>query len=176
MAEARSAVSMEALVSLAKRRGIAFPGSEIYGGLANTWEFGPLGAEIKRNIRNTWWEFFVHRRDDIVGIEGGVLLHPRVWEASGHVSEFFDPLIDCRNCRTRYRADNLIEDRLGQLAEGMPLEEMTRLIRESNLACPVCGQRDWTDVRQFNMMFQTMASSPFGWKTAMSKPGLQKHS
>ncbi|HEU5422087.1 MAG TPA: glycine--tRNA ligase, partial [Nitrolancea sp.] len=118
MAEARSAVSMEALVSLAKRRGIAFPGSEIYGGLANTWEFGPLGAEIKRNIRNTWWEFFGHRRDDIVGIEGGVLLHPRVWEASGHVSEFFDPLIDCRNCRTRYRADNLIEDRLGQVAEG----------------------------------------------------------
>ncbi|HET7036713.1 MAG TPA: glycine--tRNA ligase [Thermomicrobiaceae bacterium] len=155
MAEARSAVSMDALVSLAKRRGIAFPGSEIYGGLANTWEFGPLGAELKRNIRNAWWEFFVHRRDDIVGIEGGVLLHPRVWEASGHVSEFFDPLIDCRNCRTRYRADNLIEDRLGQQAEGMPLEEMTRLIRESNLACPVCGQRDWTDVRQFNMMFQT---------------------
>lgn len=153
--ETRAAVTMETIVALAKRRGIVFPGSEIYGGLANTWEFGPLGAELRRNIKNAWWEFFVHRRDDIVGIEGGILLHPRVWEASGHVAEFTDPLVDCRNCRSRYRADTLIEDKLHQNAEGCSNDEMTQIIRDGNVACPLCGQRDWTEVRRFNLMFQT---------------------
>jgi glycyl-tRNA synthetase len=153
--ERKSSVGMETIVALAKRRGFIYPGSDIYGGLANTWDFGPLGAEIKRNIKNAWWEYFVQRRADIVGLDGGILLHPKVWEASGHISEFFDPLIDCKNCRSRYRADTLVEEKLGQPAEGMSTEELTRILHEANLACPVCGQRTWTDVRQFNLMFQT---------------------
>lgn len=152
----RPDVTMDTIVSLARRRGFVFPGSEIYGGLANTWDYGPLGVELKRNIKNAWWEFFVHGREDIVGVDGSILLHPRVWEASGHVQEFHDPLIDCRNCRARYRADSLIEEKLGRSAEGLPLSELTDVIKSSNMACPVCGSRDWTDVRQFNLMFQTV--------------------
>lgn len=148
-------VAMDTIVALAKRRGFVFPGSEIYGGLANTWDYGPLGAELRRNIKNAWWYFFVQLRRDIVGLDGSILLHPRAWEASGHVDEFNDPLIDCRNCQTRYRADTLIEELLGRSVEGATTDEMTRIIREANLACPVCGQRDWTEVRQFNLMFRT---------------------
>lgn len=151
----QASVSLDTIASLAKRRGFVFPGSEIYGGLANTWDYGPLGAEVKRNIKNAWWEFFIQRREDMVGLDGGILLHPRVWEASGHVQEFHDPLIDCRNCKSRFRADTLIEERLKLATEGMSLEEMTRVISEDRLACPVCGQRDWTPVRQFNLMFRT---------------------
>jgi glycyl-tRNA synthetase len=151
----QSPVTMDAIVALSKRRGFIFPGSDIYGGLANTWDFGPLGVEIKRNIKNAWWSFFVHQRADVVGLDGGILLHPRVWEASGHIEEFFDPLIDCRNCRARYRADTLVEEKLDRPAEGLSTQELTSILREANLACPVCGQREWTDVRQFNLMFQT---------------------
>lgn len=151
----RPDVTMDTIVSLARRRGFVFPGSEIYGGLANTWDFGPLGVELKRNIKNAWWEFFVHGREDIVGIDGGIILHPKTWEASGHVDEFHDPLIDCRNCRSRYRADTLIEEKLDRSAEGLPPAEMTEIITSSNIACPVCGKRDWTEVRQFNLMFRT---------------------
>ncbi|MCM8749146.1 glycine--tRNA ligase [Thermomicrobiaceae bacterium CFH 74404] len=148
-------VSLDTIASLAKRRGFVFPGSEIYGGLANTWDFGPLGAEVKRNIKNAWWEFFIQRRDDMVGLDGGILLHPRVWEASGHVEEFHDPLVDCRNCKSRFRADTLLEERLKISVEGLSLEDMSRAIQEHQLACPVCGRRDWTPVRQFNLMFRT---------------------
>ena len=152
----RPEVAMETIVSLARRRGFIFPGSEIYGGLANTWDYGPLGVELKRNIKNAWWDFFVHGREDIVGLDGSILLHPRTWEASGHVHEFNDPLVDCRSCGSRYRADSFIEEKLGKPVEGMPLAEMSELIQTSNIACPVCGKRDWTDVRQFNLMFQTV--------------------
>ncbi len=148
-------VSMDTLVALAKRRGFVYPGSEIYGGLANTWDFGPLGAELKRNIKNAWWEFFVQRRPDIVGIDGGIILHPKVWEASGHVAEFFDLLVDCRNCKSRYRADTLVEERLGFDVTGMNARQLSELIQERGLACPVCGQRQWTPARQFNLMFRT---------------------
>ena len=148
-------VNMETMVALSKRRGFVYPGSEIYGGLANTWDFGPLGAELKRNIKNAWWDFFVRRRPDIVGIDGGIILHPRVWEASGHVAEFFDMLVDCRNCKSRYRADTLVEERLGLNATGMNAAELSKLIEEHGLACPVCGQRQWTAARQFNLMFRT---------------------
>ncbi|WP_081886931.1 glycine--tRNA ligase [Thermorudis peleae] len=148
-------VSLDTLASLAKRRGFVYPGSEIYGGLANTWDFGPLGAELKRNIKQAWWEFFIQRREDMVGLDGGILLHPRVWEASGHVAEFNDPLIDCRNCKSRFRADTFVEERLGISAEGLSVEELTRLIEEYQPACPVCGQRNWTPVRRFNLMFKT---------------------
>jgi glycyl-tRNA synthetase len=151
----QSPVTMDTIVALAKRRGFVYPGSDIYGGLANTWDFGPLGAEIKRNIKNAWWSYFVHRRADVVGLDGGILLHPRVWEASGHVEEFFDPLIDCRNCKSRYRADTLVEERLNRQAEGLSAEELNEILKEADLACPVCGHREWTDVRQFNLMFRT---------------------
>ncbi|MDI3339087.1 MAG: glycine--tRNA ligase [Sphaerobacter sp.] len=151
----KTPVSMDTIVALAKRRGFVFPGSEIYGGLANTWDFGPLGVELRRNIKHAWWRFFVQLRPDIVGLDGSILLHPRTWEASGHVDEFNDPLIDCRNCRSRYRADTLIEERLGIPADGLSLEELNRIIQEQQPACPTCGQRDWTPVRQFNLMFRT---------------------
>lgn len=150
------AVTMETIVALAKRRGFVFQGSEIYGGLANTWDYGPLGVELRRNLKEAWWRFFVHQRSDVVGLDGGILLHPRTWEASGHVEEFTDPLVDCRNCKSRYRADTLIEERLDREVEGLSDEELSQIIQEANIACPVCGQRDWTPVRQFNLMFRTV--------------------
>jgi glycyl-tRNA synthetase len=149
------AITMDSIVALAKRRGFVFPGSEIYGGLANTWDFGPLGAEMKRNIKDAWWNFFVREPPDVVGMDAGILLHPKIWEASGHVAEFFDLLVDCRKCRSRYRADTLIEERLGLNAAGMNAAELTELIQKHNLACPDCGERVWTPARQFNLMFQT---------------------
>lgn len=149
----RNGVAMDTLVSLCKRRGFVYPGSEMYGGLANTWDFGPLGVELRNNIKQLWWRTFVHQRPDIVGMDGSILLNPRVWEVSGHVGEFNDPLVDCRNCRSRYRADHLIEQVAGRNAEGLSLAEMDAVIRE--LACPNCGARDWTPVRAFNMMFRT---------------------
>lgn len=146
---------MDKLVSLSKRRGFVFPGSEMYGGLANTWDYGPLGVEIRNNIKSKWWNTFVHQRSDIVGMDGSILLNPRVWEVSGHVDEFNDPLVDCRQCRSRYRADQLIEDNVGFNPEGRPFEELDAIIAEHNIACPNCGNRDWTQVRSFNLMFHT---------------------
>jgi glycyl-tRNA synthetase len=146
---------MDKIVALCKRRGFVFPGSEIYGGLANTWDYGPLGVELKNNVKQLWWRTFVHRRRDIVGLDAGILMHPRVWEASGHVLNFNDPLVDCRTCKARFRADHLIEEALGIPAAGMTPEEMSRLLRERNVPCPNCGNRTLTDARQFNMMFRT---------------------
>ena len=151
----RPAVSLDELASLAKRRGFVFPGSEIYGGLANTFDFGPLGVELRNNIKNAWWQHFVRERSDIVGLDGGILLNSRVWEASGHVAEFNDPLTDCKVCRSRFRADNLIEDVTGSAPEGASFAEMTTLIEQADIACPTCGSRSWTPVRAFNMMFST---------------------
>jgi glycyl-tRNA synthetase len=148
--------TMDKIVALAKRRGFVFPGSDIYGGLANTWDYGPLGVELKNNIKQLWWRTFVQRRRDMVGLDAGILMHPRVWEASGHVANFTDPLVDCRTCKSRFRADHLVEEKLGRHdAEAMTPEELSALIREANLPCPVCGNRTLTDARQFNMMFQT---------------------
>jgi glycyl-tRNA synthetase len=146
---------MEKIVALSKRRGFVFPGSELYGGLANTWDFGPLGVELKNNIKQLWWQKFVHRRRDMVGIDAGILMHPRVWEASGHVSSFTDPLVDCKTCKSRFRADHLIEEKLGRQVEGTTPEELTRIIQDANMPCPVCGNRTLTEARQFNMMFTT---------------------
>lgn len=150
------AATMDKIVALSKRRGFVFPGSAIYGGLANTWDFAPLGAELRNNIKQLWWRVFVQKRQDMVGLDAGILMHPRVWEASGHVVNFNDPLVDCRTCKSRFRADHLLEDKLGiENAEAMTSDEMSKLLRESNLACPVCGNRTLTDARQFNMMFST---------------------
>src|SRR5829696_2340016 len=153
--ETTRAATMEKIVALCKRRGFVFPGSDIYGGLANTWDYGPLGVELKNNVKQLWWRTFVQRRRDMVGIDAGILMHPRVWEASGHVVNFNDPLVDCKTCKARFRADHLIEERLGQQAEGKTPEEMSKILAEANLACPKCGNRTLTEARQFNMMFRT---------------------
>jgi glycyl-tRNA synthetase len=147
--------TMEKVVALSKRRGFVYPGSDIYGGLANTWDFGPLGAELK-NIKRLWWQTFIHRRPDMVGLDAGIFMHPKVWVASGHVSNFNDPLVDCKTCKSRFRADHLIEQKLGRDdVDGLPPDELSAILREANLPCPVCGNRTLTDARQFNMMFRT---------------------
>jgi glycyl-tRNA synthetase len=149
------AATMEKIAALCKRRGFVYPGSEIYGGLANTWDFGPLGAELRHNIKQLWWRTFVQRRRDMVGLDGGILMHPRIWEASGHVVNFNDPLVDCKTCKSRFRADHLIEEKLGLHVDGKPPAELTAILGEANLPCPKCGNRTLTDARQFNMMFRT---------------------
>lgn len=144
------------VTALVKRRGFIFPSSEIYGGLANTWDFGPVGTLLKNNIRDLWWKKFVLDRDDMVGIDASIFLSPKVWEASGHVSNFTDALIDCRNCHFRTRADHLIEDNLSDTkVEGLPVEELTKLVVENKIPCPKCGKVDWTEVRRFNLLFES---------------------
>ncbi len=145
---------MQKITALAKRRGFIYPGSEIYGGLANTYDYGPVGIELLRNIKNLWWEFFVHRRDDIVGIESSLISHQEIWKASGHTAGFADALIDCRNCKLRMRADHLIEDSLeGKNVEGLSTEEFDQIIQENSITCPNCGKVEWTKVRKFNLLF-----------------------
>jgi len=146
---------MDKITSLAKRRGFVFPGSEIYGGLANTWDYGPAGVELKNNIKKAWWKMFVQDREDIVGIDAAILMNRKVWEASGHIAGFNDALIDCKDCQSRIRADHLIEDNLNIKAEGKTPEEMTKIIVENKLKCPVCGKNDFTNARKFNLMFKT---------------------
>ncbi len=148
--------TMDKIVALCKRRGFVFPGSDIYGGLANTWDYGPLGVELKNNVKQLWWRTFVQRRRDIVGLDAGILMHPRVWEASGHVVNFNDPLVDCKTCKSRFRADHLIEERLGLHVDGKSPEELTAILTSANLPCAHCGNRTLTDARQFNMMFRTV--------------------
>ena len=147
---------MEKIVSLAKRRGFVYPGSEIYGGLANTYDYGPLGSELKRNIEQLWWKFFVSSRENIYGLEASVLMNPKVWEASGHTASFTDALIDCKNCKIRTRADHLIEDSMdGEKVEGKSLAELDGVIKEHKIKCPACGKFNWTKPREFNLLFET---------------------
>jgi len=147
---------MEKVVSLCKRRGFVFPGSEIYGGLANTWDLGPLGAELKNNVLRAWWKFFVHSRRDVVGIDAAIFMNPKVWEASGHVANFNDAQVDCKDCKKRHRADHLIEDALKDIkVEGLTPEDLTKIIKENGIKCPNCGSKNFTDVRTFNLLFQT---------------------
>jgi glycyl-tRNA synthetase len=145
------------IVALAKRRGFIYPGSEIYGGVANTYDYGPVGVELLRNIRNLWWENFVHRRDDIVGLEGSLISHQEIWKASGHVGGFADALVDCKNCKLRKRADHLIEESLSGekevKVEGLTDAELDKIIEENKILCPNCGKHDWTSVRKFNLLF-----------------------
>jgi len=147
---------MEKVVSLCKRRGFVFQGSEIYGGLANTWDLGPLGAELKNNILQAWWKFFVHKRKDVVGIDSAIFMNPKVWQASGHVENFNDAQIDCKECKKRHRADHLIEDALENVkVEGLSTEDLNKLIKDNDIKCPNCGNKNFTDVRTFNLLFQT---------------------
>ena len=136
--------------------GYYFQGSEIYGGLSNTWDYGPLGSEIKQNIRRMWWKKFVQESSTNVGIDAAILMNPKVWEATGHVSTFNDPLIDCKSCKQRFRADQLIESEFPDVdVNGMNNDQMMAFIRENHVKCPNCGKEDFTDIRQFNMMFKT---------------------
>ena len=148
-------ITMEELVNLCKQYGIIFQGSEIYGGLANTWDFGPVGAELKNNIKKAWKQKFIQEDANNVGLDSAILMNPKVWEASGHISTFSDPLIDCKNCKTRYRADKLVEDDGIEDAGGMSNEDLIKYINEHNIVCPKCGKLDYTDIRQFNLMFKT---------------------
>ncbi len=154
--------TMEKIVALCKGRGFIFAGSEIYGGLANTWDYGPLGVELKNNVKKAWWKKFVQESQYNVGLDSAILMNPQIWAASGHVGGFSDPLMDCKECKARYRADKVIEDwclsndfDLGKSTDGMSQEEMKDFIREHAVACPSCGKVNWTDIRQFNLMFKT---------------------
>jgi glycyl-tRNA synthetase len=148
--------NLDQIVSLAKQRGFIFPGSEIYGGLANTWDYGPIGVELKNNVKQFWWDYWVRKRDDIVGVDASILMNPKVWEASGHVESFADPLVDCKACKKRHRGDKLLEDKLGvEEVAGIALVDVTpRLIKEK-INCPDCGKCDWAEAKQFNLMFKT---------------------
>ena len=147
--------SMEKLVALCKGRGFVYAGSEIYGGLANTWDYGPLGVELKTNIKNAWRKKFIQENPYNVGLDSAILMNPQTWVASGHLGGFSDPLMDCRECKTRHRADNLIEDFDGTNVAGWSNEQMMDYIKEHAIACPQCGKHDFTDIRQFNLMFKT---------------------
>lgn len=151
-----SKIKMEDLVNYAKNYGFVFQGSEIYGGLANTWDYGPLGVELKNNIKQAWWKKFIQENKLNVGLDSSILLNPKTWEASGHVGGFSDPLMDCKSCNTRHRADKLIEDFDSSVnADSWTNEQMMIFIKDNNIVCPNCGKLDYTDIRQFNLMFKT---------------------
>ena len=155
-----SDVTMEKIVNLCKARGYIYPGSEIYGGLANSWDYGPLGVELKNNIKKAWMKKFVQESKYNVGLDAAILMNPKTWVASGHVGGFSDPLIDCKSCKTRHRADKLIEEWAREngkdmVADGMSDEEMVNFINENHIVCPNCGKEDFTPIRKFNLMFKT---------------------
>ncbi len=154
---------MDKIIALAKSRGFIFPGSEIYGGLANTWDYGPIGVELKNNVKKAWWQKFVQTNPYNVGVDCAILMNPQTWIASGHLGSFSDPLMDCKECHERFRADNLIEDFCeenhidlgGESVDGWSNEKMKSFIDEHNICCPTCGKHNFTDIRQFNLMFKT---------------------
>ena len=148
-------LTMEKLVNFCKQYGFVFQGSEIYGGLANTWDYGSLGILLKNNIKNAWMKKFVQEDINCVGLDSAILMNPRTWEASGHIATFSDPLIDCKKCKTRHRADKLVEADGVEDAGGMNHEELMNYIKEHNVVCPNCGALDYTDIREFNLMFKT---------------------
>lgn len=150
-------IEMDKIVAHCKNVGYIFPGSDIYGGLANTWDYGPLGVELKNNIKQVWWKKFVQERENSYGVDCAILMNPRVWEASGHVASFSDPLMDCKECKARFRADNLISNYShGEVnPDLMTKEEMSEYVQEHHVPCPVCGKSNFTPIRQFNLLFKT---------------------
>lgn len=152
--------TMDKIVSLCKSRGFIFAGSEIYGGLANTWDYGPLGVELKNNVKDAWWKKFIQETPNNVGLDSSILMNPKTWEASGHLGGFSDPLMDCKKCKARFRADHLIEDKMekegqSENVESWSNEKMEDYISEKEIKCPECGALDYTNIRQFNLMFKT---------------------
>ena len=153
--------TMEKIVSLSKSRGFVFPGSEVYGGLANTWDYGPLGVELKNNVKKAWWKKFVQESPYNVGLDAAILMNPQTWVASGHVGGFSDPLIDCKKCKSRFRADKIIEDFIKENkgeeinVDGWDNEKLEGFIQENHMVCPECGEFDYTGIRKFNLMFKT---------------------
>ena len=154
--------TMEKIVALAKARGFVYPGSEIYGGLANTWDYGNLGVELKNNVKKAWWQKFVQENPYNVGVDCAILMNPQTWVASGHLGGFSDPLMDCKECHERFRADKLIEDycaengiELTESVDAWSQEQMKNFVEEHNIPCPTCGKHNFTDIRQFNLMFKT---------------------
>lgn len=162
-------LSMEKIVNLCKQYGFVFPGSEIYDGFANTWDFGPVGVELKNNIKRAWWKRFVQEDVNTYGVDAAILMNPRVWEASGHVQSFSDPKMDCKKCKQRFRADNLIEEYSnGEVAaEAMSNEDMQNYINENHIVCPNCGGFDWSEIKQFKLMFETSRGTVEGAKDAV---------
>jgi len=158
MSDLQKALSLKPIVALCKRRGFIYPGSEIYGGFANTYSYGPYGIEMKNNIKNLWWKMFVHEREDMIGIDGPILLHPKTWQASGHCEGFNDAMIDCKECKARFRIDHLIEDFSKKPIEGKNLSELNQMVKDLNIPCPECGKRNFTEGKYFNLMFQTNMS------------------
>ncbi len=153
-------MDMEKVIALCKGKGFIFPGSEIYGGLANTWDYGPLGVELKNNVKKAWWKKFVQESPYNVGVDCAILMNPQVWVASGHLGGFSDPLMDCKACKSRFRADKLIEDYNHEkgtdiVVDGWSNQQMEEYIKENNICCPECEKNDWTNIRQFNLMFKT---------------------
>lgn len=153
-------VTMDKIVALCKNRGFIFAGSEIYGGLANSWDYGPLGVLLKNNVKKAWWQKFVRESETNVGLDAAIIMNRNVWVASGHVGSFNDPLMDCKACKSRFRADNLVEDwakenNIDLNADGWSNEKLEKYIEENNIACPECGKHDFTSIRKFNMMFKT---------------------
>lgn len=153
-----NAVTLSDIAALTKRRGFIFPGSEIYGGLANTWDYGPLGVELKRKIKELWWDHFITKRGDMVGLDASIISSEKVWEASGHLAGFADAMVDCRTCRSRTRADHLIENYFekkgkDKKVEGLPLAELSKIIKDEKIKCPSCGGTDLTEARAFNLLF-----------------------
>ena len=153
---------MDKIVALAKSRGFVYPGSEIYGGLANTWDYGNLGVELKNNVKKAWWQKFVQQNKYNVGLDSAILMNPQTWVASGHLGSFSDPLLDCKECHERFRADKIIEDyaaengiKLTSSVDGWSHEEMEKFINDNNVPCPSCGKHDFTSIREFNLMFKT---------------------
>ncbi|MHB8962230.1 MAG: glycine--tRNA ligase [Saccharofermentanales bacterium] len=155
-----SGKSMEKIVALAKNRGFIFPGSDIYGGLANSWDYGPLGVNLKNNVKSAWWKKFVQENPYNVGVDCAILMNPQVWVASGHVGGFSDPLIDCKGCQTRHRADKVVEDwnltnGIEKVVDGMSTDELMVYMKDNAIPCPQCGSHNLTDIRKFNLMFKT---------------------
>ena len=155
--EEKTNLTMDKIVNLCKARGFVFPGSEIYGGLANSWDYGPIGSELKKNIKDLWWKRFVHENEYNIGIDAAIIMNPKVWQASGHLTNFSDPLIDCKSCKQRFRADHLIEEASNGTvsAEGMSREDMEKYIQDNKIKCPNCGHSNFTGLRNFNLMFKT---------------------
>ena len=158
--------SLNKIREYCRQYGFIFPGSEIYDGFANTWDFGPVGVELKNNIKKAWWKRFVQEDMNTYGVDAGILMNPRVWEASGHVDSFSDPKMDCKKCKQRFRADNMIEEHsaLEVAAEGMTNEEMENYIRDNHIVCPNCGGFDWSEIKQFKLMFETSRGTVEGAK------------